>query len=112
MRWFYVSVGLLATSFCLVTWIYLRDRNTDWRPPEAQLARADAALMLNNVLRGTVCRYGCAAVVLGHNASHRWLVCITVRHRSRCLEINLDAFTFSQQHGLSGVQARSSRCNL
>jgi len=38
MKWLYVTIGLLTTCVCLVGWIYLRDRDTNWRPPEPQLA--------------------------------------------------------------------------
>jgi hypothetical protein len=34
MKWLYITVGLLATSVCLVGWIYLRDRDTSsYLPP-------------------------------------------------------------------------------
>jgi hypothetical protein len=36
MRWLYVTIALLATSACLVAWLYLRDRDTNWRPPPEQ----------------------------------------------------------------------------
>ncbi len=38
MRWLYITIALLAASACLVGWIYLRDRDTNWRPPERHLA--------------------------------------------------------------------------
>ncbi len=103
MRWFYITVGLLATCVCLVAWIYLRDRDTNWRPPELQLARADATAILTELTNG-YCRSGCATKVLGHTGSHRWLVRITVREQPQCLRINLDTFATSRQHGLTGVQ--------
>jgi hypothetical protein len=41
MRWLLITIALLATSACLLGWIYLRDRDPDWRPPsEGQLAPA------------------------------------------------------------------------
>jgi hypothetical protein len=108
MRWLYVTAGLLSASFCLVAWIYLRDRDTSsWRPPERQLVRVDAAVTLT-ALSGADCRSGCTAELLGRTRSHRWLVRVTVRGRAQCLQINLDTFAVSQQHGLSGVQP--SRC--
>jgi len=33
-------------SACLIGWIYLRDRDTNWQPSEPQLAHADAADIL------------------------------------------------------------------
>jgi hypothetical protein len=103
MRWLCVTLGLLATCVCLVAWIYLRDRNTNWQPPEPQLARVDATAVLTKLTDG-YCRSGCAAEVLGHTRSHRWLVRITVRGQPQCLQIDLDTFATSRQHGLSGVQ--------
>jgi hypothetical protein len=41
MRWFYATIGLLATSAGLVSWVYLRDRDTNWRPPKSQAAARD-----------------------------------------------------------------------
>lgn len=108
MRWFYVTIGLLATSLCLVVWIYLRDRDTNWRLPEAQQAHVDVASMLHNALRGADCHSGCATEVLGRSGPHNWLVRITVKHRSRCLQIDLNTFRFGQ-HRLFGVQS-SGEC--
>lgn len=105
-----MTVGLLATSVCLVAWIYLRDRDTNWRPQEPQLARADAAIVFNHTLNGANCRSGCATEVLGYVGPNRWLLRIIVRRQPRCLQIDLDTFTYSEQRGLSGVQP--SRCRL
>jgi hypothetical protein len=108
MRWLYLTVGLLSASFCLVAWIYLRDRDpSSWRPPEQQLASVDATAALT-ALGGGDCGSGCAAELLGRIQPHRWLVRVTVKGRSRCLQISLEEFATSEQHGLSGVQPR--RC--
>ncbi len=109
MRWLGVTAGLLSASLCLVVWIYLRDRDTsNWRPPERQLARVDATAALTALSGAEPCRSGCAAELLGRTQPHRWLVRVTVRGRPQCLQIDLDTFAFSRQHGLSGVQP--SRC--
>jgi hypothetical protein len=106
MRWLYVTIGLLATCACLIGWIYLRDRNTSWRPPEQQTARADATVA-NDIL-GANCRSFCATELLGQTGAHRWLVRVTRRGRPECLEIDVATFVVSQQHGLVGVSPR--RC--
>jgi hypothetical protein len=104
MRWLSLTVCLLSVSACLVAWVYLRDRDTsDWRPPESQLAYADAARALA-ALSGTGCRSGCATELVGHTRSHSWLVRVTVRGRAQCLQIDLYTFGLSPQRGLSGVQ--------
>jgi hypothetical protein len=84
MKWFYVTLVLLASSVCLVGWIYLRDRDAHWLPPqpsEHQRALADTSTT----------RIG----------------------RPHCLQIDLDTFLVSQKHGLYGVQPlQPSRCDL
>lgn len=37
MRWLYATIGLVAMCACLIAWIYLRDRDTNWQPPEHAL---------------------------------------------------------------------------
>jgi hypothetical protein len=108
MRWLCATVCLLSASFCLIAWVYLRDRDpSSWRPPEGQLARVDAAATLA-ALRGPDCRAGCTEELLGRIHPSHWLARITVRGRPQCVQIDLDTFASSQQHGLSGVQP--SRC--
>ena len=63
MKWLYATLGLLSISFCLSGWIFLRDRDTsNWRPPEAQLARVDAIGVLN--MLGGECPLGCETKLL------------------------------------------------
>jgi hypothetical protein len=111
MKWLYVTIGLLATSVCLVGWIYLRDRNTSsYLPPpltERQLAHVDATATLNH-LAGADCRSHCAAELLARTKAEHWLIRITVKGHPRCLQINLNTFTVSQPSDLTGV--RPSRC--
>jgi len=110
MRWLYLTLGLLATSVCLVGWIYLRDRDTSSAlppaPAERQVAQTAANTTLNE-LGGGDCGSDCATV-LGRTQPHQWLVRITVKGHPRCLQIDLDTFTVSYPHRLSGV--RPSRC--
>jgi hypothetical protein len=108
MRWLGVTIGLLAASFSLVAWVYLRDRDTSaWRPYQRPIARADARTALAAV-DGSGCRSDCAAELLERRQSGRWLARITVRGETQCLEIDLDTFAVSSTRGLSGVQPR--RC--
>jgi hypothetical protein len=107
MKWLYITVGLLATSVCLVGWIYLRDRDTSsYLPPgptERQLADIDATATLNQ-LAGADCRPDCTAKLLARTTAEHWLIRITVKGHPRCLQINLYTFRISPQHGLTGVQ--------
>jgi hypothetical protein len=106
MRWLYVTIALLATSCCLVAWIYLRDRDTaNARAPEQQLARADATTA-NDIL-GANCRSHCATELLGRTGPHSWLVRVRLKGRPECLEIDIETFAVSEQSGMSGFQRRS-----
>lgn len=104
MRWFVVTVALLAASALLVSWIYLRDRHTsNWRPSPAALAHADAATLLATQ-RAYHCHSGCTFKVLGHSRGPHWLARINIRSDARCFDIDVDSFAFSPQHGLSGME--------
>jgi hypothetical protein len=109
MRWLGLTVGLLCASTLLLAWVYLRDRDaSSWRPPEGQLARADARTAFA-VLGGVRCRPGCRAQVIGQIRPQRWLVRLTLRGRPQCLRIDIDTFATGPR-GLSGIQP--SRCRL
>ena len=109
MRWLGLTAGLLSACLLLVAWVYLRDRDTSsWRPPEGQLARADARTAFA-VIGGVRCRPGCGAQVIGRIQPQRWLVRLTLRGRPRCLRIDIDTFATGPL-GLSGIQP--SRCRL
>jgi hypothetical protein len=105
MRWLYVTVGLLATCVCLLGWIYLRDRDTSWRPPEQQVARTDAVTVAD--ILGAACGSNCATALLSKVGPHSWLVRVTSNGRPECLKIDVDTFKVSQ-HSFSGLQRR--RC--
>jgi hypothetical protein len=106
MRWFLLTLVLLASSAGLVGWIYLRDRDTHWKPTEPQLAYAAAEGTLGK-LGGEGCSVGCSAEALSRLAPDRWLARITVRGKTRCVQIDLLAFTVNGP-GLTGV--KPSRC--
>jgi hypothetical protein len=108
MRWLGVTISLLSACACLIAWVYLRDRDTtNWRPPERQIASADAARTLA-AFDGGDCGRRCAVKLMGRLDSHDWLVRITVQGRSQCLRLDLATFATDQRHGLAGVQP--SRC--
>ncbi len=106
MTWLYLTLGLLATSVCLVLWIYLRDRDTSsYLPPgptERQLAQIDATVMLNP-LAGAHCLPDCTAKLLDRTKPEHWLIRITIKGHPQCLQINLYTFRITPQ-GLIGVQ--------
>jgi hypothetical protein len=107
MRWFLLTLALLACSAGLVSWIYLRDRDTNWQPSEPQLAYSAAEGTLGE-LGGAGCSVGCSAEVLTRLAPYSWLARITVRGKTRCVQIDLQAFNTYGPHGLTGVKAQ--RC--
>jgi hypothetical protein len=111
MKWLYVTIGLLASSVCLIGWIYLRDRSTSSKPPaalsnERQMAHIAASITLSEI--GGGCHPDCRAEVLDRSGAHLWLVRVTAHGRTRCLQINLGAFRVNGAHRLSGVRPR--RC--
>src|ERR1700677_176984 len=61
MRWLLLTLVLLSSSAGLLGWIYLRDRDTHWRPPEAQLASSAA--------EGALSELGGAAPTAGSRGS-------------------------------------------
>ena len=105
MRGFYLTLGLLASCVCLVGWIYRRDCNTNWRPPQRQLAHADA-VAAPTMLGGGDCRSGCAERPLGPTHPHSWLVHVTLQGHPRCLHINVEAFAINQSR-LEGAEPGS-----
>jgi hypothetical protein len=108
MKWLYVTVALLSASVCLVAWVYLRERETSsWHPSEEQFARADAATALT-ALGGAGCGSRCAVEQVNRTQPRHWLIHLVVKGQSRCLQIDLDTFVVTGQHGLYGVQP--SRC--
>lgn len=106
MRWLFATLGLLLASGCLVGWIYLRDRDTSWRPGEEQMVIADAYGAISELGGGT-CLSGCDPERLGRAPSHLWFVHVRLMGKSKCLEINVKRFSMTAAHGLSGVQESS-----
>jgi len=104
MRWLLATIVLLAASAGLAGWIYLRDRDTNWRLPGEQLARTDAVLAISE-LGGGRCLSDCEATQLDPASSHRWLVHAILRGRHACLQIDVNTFTVDGPHGLYGVRA-------
>jgi hypothetical protein len=103
MKWLLLTLVLLASSAGLLGWIYLRDRDTHWHTSESQLASSAAEGALNE-LGGAGCTFGCSASVLANPAPHHWLARITVRGKTRCVQIDLWAYTTNGPHGLTGVE--------
>jgi hypothetical protein len=103
MRWLGVTIVLLALSTALVSGIYVRDRDTNWRPPVGQLARADAADLLAHLAVDTACHGRCAAEVRATGRPDRWFAQISIKSRTQCFEIDANAFAFTPAHGFSGI---------
>lgn len=104
MRWLAATLVLLAATASLGAWIYLRDRQPNtWHPPERQLVDYDAHVVLS-MIEGYHCAHGCAVTGLGRYRPGVWLVHMRLPTRRQCAEITLDRFTFSPQHGLTGVR--------
>jgi hypothetical protein len=104
MRWLAVTMALLLLSVGLVVGIFVRDRDTSWRPPVRQLARLDAADVLADIA-GSACHPGCAADIRATQRSDLWVALIRIKSRTECFEIDLDRFAWTHAHGLAGVNA-------
>jgi hypothetical protein len=109
MRWLLLTLVLLASSAGLLGWIYLRDRDTNWRPVETQVVQANVEGALSELPRSD-CSHGCETKILSRTGSHRWLVSITARGQTRCIQIELDGSAASG-HGLSGIQPSPCTAN-
>ena len=103
MRWLLLTLVLLASSVGLLGWVYLRDRDTHWQPTEPQLAYAAAEGTLGE-LGGVGCSVGCSAEALTRLAPYSWLARITVRDRTRCVQIDLQTFNLHGPHAPVGVE--------
>jgi hypothetical protein len=103
MRWFVITLVLLVGSAGLLSWVYLRDRDTHWQPSEPQLAYAAAEGALGE-LGGAGCNAGCNAEVLTNPTPHHWLARITIKGKTRCVQIDLQTFTTNGPHNLTGVK--------
>jgi hypothetical protein len=105
MRWLAVTVALLAASLGLVAGIYLRDRDpSPWMPPQRSLAQSEAATVLAS-LSGPDCGRHCGAQLVTTPRPGHWVFRITARQTIECVDINVDAFSFSRGQDLSGVKA-------
>jgi len=102
MRWLAVTLALLGASVALVAGIYLRDRDTSWRPPERATADFDAQWLLL-YLAGPACGNRCGYRLLGHPQTNHWLAWINDRSRTQCVDINVGAFQITTAHGVLGV---------
>jgi hypothetical protein len=103
MRWLAVTAVLLTLSTSLVAGIYFRDRDTDFRPPARQLARAEAADLLAHLAVDTTCNGRCTAQVRATPRTGRWFAQIRIRSTMQCFEIDADTFAWTPQHGFSGI---------
>jgi hypothetical protein len=102
-RWAAVTALLVASCAVLCVWIVMRDRGSDWRPPERQAARNDAHTLLLG-LRGWHCPHRCRVEGLSRTAPNAWLARLALPRGTECYEIAILRFSFSAQHGFSGVQ--------
>lgn len=104
MKWLGVTIALLTASATLVIWIYVRDRHvSNWKPSNTAIAQQDAGTVLA-ALEGYHCHHGCSYEVLGRSVGSRWLARISLPWATRCFEIDIKAFTFSSEQGLSGTE--------
>lgn len=102
MKWLAITLALLGASVALVAGIYLRDYDSSWRPPQRTAAEADAKIVFTYVA-GLWCATHCSSTVLATARPNHWLARIVDQSRSRCVDIDVETFNVSQDHGLSGI---------
>lgn len=74
MKWLYATIALLTMCVCLVAWVYLRDRDTNWRLTEHQITRTNSTAVRSRNSADD-CRSGCVPQLPGIVRSHRRLLC-------------------------------------
>jgi hypothetical protein len=102
VKWLAVTLALLGISAALVTGIYLRDRDTSWRPAPRTAADFDARMVLTYVA-GPDCGARCSYELLANPRDNHWLARIVDRSRAECVDINLDTFGINESHGIAGI---------
>jgi hypothetical protein len=102
MRWLGVTLALLGVSAVLVAGIYLRDRDTSWRPPQRAAADFDARMVLTYVA-GPDCGKRCSYKLLANPRDNHWLARIVDRSRAQCVDIDVEKFGIDESHGIAGI---------
>jgi hypothetical protein len=103
MRWLAATLVLLGACAALVIGIYLRDRDTSWRPPPRTEADFDARMVLNFVA-GPTCGRRCSYEVLANPRNNHWVARIVDRSRAECVDIDVEKFGITGEHGISGIR--------
>jgi hypothetical protein len=101
MRWFAATLALLGASVGLVAGIYLRDRSTNWLPPQRTVAHSDALAVAAHI--GGTCPRDCTVKLLGHPRTDHWLERVEIPTATQCFDIDVRTFATQDVHGLSGV---------
>jgi hypothetical protein len=109
MIWRFATASLVAASVALVAWMYVRDR-AGYSPPQAERAQAglDAERVLTALGPSRACRGHCSVDLVRRIAPGQWLVRFRAPTWQRCFVVNVHAFAYRPQSGLSGV--RPSGC--
>jgi hypothetical protein len=103
--WRCVTVALVAVSVALITWMYLRDR-ASYTPQQAERAHAelDAERVLRSLALPSACDGHCSIDLMERVAPHRWRVRFRGPAWQRCFVLNVSAFAYRPQSGLSGLR--------
>ncbi|HEY2317971.1 MAG TPA: hypothetical protein VGH67_06700 [Solirubrobacteraceae bacterium] len=102
MKWLAATAILIGASAALMLGIFLRDRDTSWRPSERVTAEFDAHWVLAYVA-GPTCGRRCSYTLLAHPRGHHWVARIVDRSRAECVDIDLTRFNVSSKHGVAGI---------
>ncbi|MGH2895129.1 MAG: hypothetical protein ACRDPM_17940 [Solirubrobacteraceae bacterium] len=106
MRWLAVTIVFLAGTAALLGGVYTRDRvGNPPLPHQESVAHNEAAAVLA-AIAGSDCQ-PCGVALLSQPRHGHWLARIATKESVQCVDINLQAFTWEQGHGFSGVTAVS-----
>jgi hypothetical protein len=100
-----LTAGLAGLFIAICAWMYLRDvGGAAPSAPERVRAQADAGMALRLVTAPGSCASGCAADVIDKQSAGVWRVRLQTREWRRCFVVRLNAFAFSSDHGVTGLQ--------
>jgi hypothetical protein len=109
MIWRGLTIGLLLGCAALTAIVYLGSGAIDHHVAERSLAASDARQVLRMVADPATCSGRCSAQVIDRSGAHRWRVRLVAPRWERCFEIEVTAFNYSPDRGLSGLRQEGCR---
>jgi hypothetical protein len=99
----------LGAIVVLCVWMYARDVGAVPMPPEQARAQVAADTILTRLTPSPGCTTRCSATLISRVTPGIWRVQLNAPSWQRCFLIDLNEFSQSPQHGLTGVQSAQCR---